>query len=327
MGIPADTGDVESAAGTVERRNGQASVECVPIASLRPGHSPRIGGEDPDHVRALAENEDGLPPIVVHRPTMRIIDGMHRLRAAQLRGRDKIEAQFFDGTENEAFLLAVRANIAHGLPLSLADRKGAARSLLDKYPEWSDRMIAAKTGLASKTVGAMRDDGKEARVGRDGRVRPVSATEGRQIASEMMRRNPWLSLRKVAKAAGVSPETARDVRRRLSRGEDPVLPRPRSRGRREHQVPAERDHQVAADVADPPTSDLQAAVRQLRTDPSLRLSETGRALLQILSANSVIGHRFDAILDNVPEHCRDTVAKAAEECVQVWRTVANKLES
>ncbi|MBP2325000.1 ParB-like chromosome segregation protein Spo0J [Kibdelosporangium banguiense] len=296
----------------------------VPIASLREAHSPRIDGEDPDHVRALAETTEKLPPIVVHKPTMRIIDGMHRLRAAQLCGHEEIEARFFGGTEDEAFLLAVRANIVHGLPLSLADRKTAAANLLAANPQWSDRMIASKTGLAAKTVGALRGYASgegSSRIGRDGRVRPVSANEGRQIASELFSRDPALSLRKVARAAGISPETARDVRRRLDRGEDTVTPQsatPPSAPQPRSPSPAE---------AEDPGPSLQSALYRLRTDPSLRLTESGRALLQILGANSSLnGPRLQSILDNVPEHCRDIVAKAAKECAQVWHSVAGRLD-
>jgi hypothetical protein len=61
---------------------------------------------------------------------MRVIDGMHRLRAAQLRGDHGVEVKFFDGDADEAFIAAVRANITHGLPLTLADRKAAAQRIL-----------------------------------------------------------------------------------------------------------------------------------------------------------------------------------------------------
>ncbi|MFC7729983.1 hypothetical protein [Actinomadura keratinilytica] len=67
-----------------------------------------------------------LPPILVHRRTMRVVDGMHRLRAARLQGRCEIGVRFVDGPDADVFVAAVRANIGHGLPLSLADREAAA---------------------------------------------------------------------------------------------------------------------------------------------------------------------------------------------------------
>src|SRR5438128_1449366 len=82
----------------------------VEISSLLPADSPRLAGEDTEHARTLAETGEDLPPILVHRPTMRIIDGMHRLRAAVLRGESQIEVYFFDGNTDAAFVLAVESN-------------------------------------------------------------------------------------------------------------------------------------------------------------------------------------------------------------------------
>jgi hypothetical protein len=41
----------------------------------------------------------------------------------------------------------MKLNAAHGLPLSLADRKAAARRILGSYSDWSDRSIAAIAGI------------------------------------------------------------------------------------------------------------------------------------------------------------------------------------
>ena len=95
----------------------------------------RVKGENLKHVRVLAEVEDELPPIVVHRATMRVIDGMHRVRAAILSGVAYIEALLFEGAEDEAFLVAVRLNAAHGLPLSRADRVAAAIRIIRSSPQ------------------------------------------------------------------------------------------------------------------------------------------------------------------------------------------------
>jgi ParB-like chromosome segregation protein Spo0J len=200
----------------------------VAITNLRRSRSPRVSGEDPQHIRALAESDAELPPIIVHRATMRVIDGMHRLRAAELRDRDEIDVRFFDGDESDAFVLAVRANVTHGLPLSLTDRKAAAARIVAAHPDWSDRLIASRTGLAAKTVSTMRDENEDSathddsRVGQDGRIRPIDSSAGRQIAGDLIAENPGLSLRQVARRAGISPETVRDVRGRLRRGEDPI---------------------------------------------------------------------------------------------------------
>src|SRR5687768_17472219 len=83
---------------------------AVPVDALRVADSPRLNGVDPDHARALAEVGIGLPPILVHRQTMSVIDGMHRLTAARINGREWIDVQYFHGSEEDGFALAVEAN-------------------------------------------------------------------------------------------------------------------------------------------------------------------------------------------------------------------------
>ena len=91
------------------------------------GFSPRQTGEDAEHTTRLAGARRHASPILVHRPTMRVIDGMHRLLAARRRGRETIDAEFFDGSVEDAFIRAVpgrhQARPAIGI---LADRKLAA---------------------------------------------------------------------------------------------------------------------------------------------------------------------------------------------------------
>ena len=136
------------------RRSGR--TEIVRIESLAPANSPRLAGEVHEHTQRLAESESDLPPILVHRPTMRIIDGTHRVKAMAYRGRDEIEAEFYDGSLEDAFVLSVHANVQRGLPLSLADRRAAARRILATHAAWSDRAIAQLTGLSAKTISDLR---------------------------------------------------------------------------------------------------------------------------------------------------------------------------
>ncbi|WP_169814900.1 ParB/RepB/Spo0J family partition protein [Nocardia crassostreae] len=155
-----------------------AAVE-IPIESIDAGGALRVRAEDSEHTRLLAKTETELPPILVHRETMRLIDGAHRLQAAKSRGSTMIRTCFFDGSEEEAFVLAVRANITHGLPLSVLERKAAALRIMRMYPLWSDRKVAEVTGLDHKTVGAVRKQPSgdvpqtRHRLGRDGRMRRV----------------------------------------------------------------------------------------------------------------------------------------------------------
>lgn len=332
----------------------------VPLGVLLAADSPRTTGENLAHARTLAASETALPPILVHRPTMRIIDGTHRVRAAIMRQQAVIQAQFFDGTPEDAFVLSVESNTTHGLALTLADRTAAAARILITHPQWSDRAIAARTGLAAKTVGALRRPARQqpapaaprpepepkpvsapapapaaavavaaavtapptpppgsARIGRDGRVRPLSTAEGRREAARLIDADPGASLRQIARQAGVSAGTVRDVRRRAGLGEDPVPPRMRER---------EPAGSAPAPVTAPgPPVDLDTLVRNLCRDPALRQSDNGRLLLRMLDVQVAGARDLPRILAAVPPHRADLVAAAATECARAWQELASRL--
>ncbi|MGW2302461.1 ParB/RepB/Spo0J family partition protein [Streptomyces sp. NPDC001809] len=311
--------------------SGRSPVESVLIASLRSADSPRLDPEDPEHIRTLAQSGTPLPPIVVHRPTMRVVDGTHRVHAAVRRGDDRIDARFVGGDEDEAFLLAVRLNVAHGLPLTLADRRAAAARILRSHPQWSDRAIGETTGLAAKAVAALRTEaaagapGLPSRIGRDGRRRPLSASEGRRSAGELVRANPHAPLRQIAREAGISLGTASDVRARVLRGEDPVLPQ-RPRGGAGSEVATVVRHPARPGVAvAPQRRDAQAILRILMADPSLRFSENGRQVLRWLGGHSLMPDEWAAVADQVPSHAADTVVDLAQWCSDAWLEFAERL--
>lgn len=302
----------------------------VEISSLSTADSPRLSGADQEHVETLAAVQTPLPPITVHHPTMRIIDGLHRVRAARLRGQSKIAARFFDGDAADAFVLSVEANIAHGLPLTTADRKRAADRIIGTHPQWSDRMIASVTGIAPGTVAEIRrqaetgEAGRTSRIGRDGRVRPVSGAEGRRLASEIIAENPSLSLRQVARAARISPETVRDVRNRMMRGEDP-----QPQGRRQPQRTEGLNRGPLGPVGVAPRASAQdraALVERLKADPALRFSETGRTLLRLLNLHTLDTEEWERIADRVPPHCGVAVAHLAKECAEMWAEFAVRVQ-
>lgn len=317
---------------SLEQRQGEQSVTCVPISSLSISDSPRLRGENAEHIRTLAATQVDLPPIIVHRSTMSVIDGVHRLRVAELRGQRTIAVKFFGGDDADAFILAVKSNIAHGLPLSLADRKYAARRIIASHPQWSDRLIATVTGLAAKTIADIRSSpaitatSPSARIGQDGRVRPIDATERRKAALQIIEENPSLSLREIARIVGISPETARDVRNRLRRGEDPLS---RRQGRRhEHQNTA-ADHVGSGNRAGRDHVAQQervVAIQRLTADPALRFSESGRALLRLLNMHTMSDDAWDNIIQNVPPHCQGAIVNVARGCAQLWMDFADKVE-
>jgi len=304
----------------------------VPIARLVAADSPRVHGEQAEHTRMLAAVETPLPPIVVHRPTMTVIDGIHRLRAAALRGDEVVDVLFFTGADADAFVLAVELNHAHGLPLSPADRKIAAARIVGSHPTWSDRRIAAVTGLAAGTVATIRGCSTErighsnVRVGRDGRMRPVDGAEARRRAADLMAANPAASLRSIAKVAHISPSTAKDVRARLARGESPVTPRQRRRAALGVSGPGATA--PGPDVGRERARDASSAefVALLASDPSLRFSETGRVLLRLIGCAALDNGQWEEMVHGVPVHQRERVVRLARECASAWRGFAERLE-
>ena len=166
---------------------------------------------DEDHVLALAEVLDRLPPVVVDQRTMKVIDGVHRVEASRRLGRTDIRALLFSGSETEALVVAVQANIRHGKPLTRSERQGAAGNLLRRCPDRSDRWVAEVCGLSHSTVARIRQAaealGPGVRTGRDGRRRPVDPAAGRRAIVKALAEGPASSLRQVAEAAGVAPST------------------------------------------------------------------------------------------------------------------------
>lgn len=318
----------------------------VPIASLMPGDSPRLAGQSKEHIARLAEIDDPLPPILVDPRTMRVIDGTHRLMAARLRGRETIEVEFFGGTSADAFLYAVQANVTHGHPLSQADRRAAVKRIIASHPHLSDRAIAQIAGLGAKTVATMRERageqcaGVEARMGRDGRVRPLNSAAGRLRAAELIAQRPHASLRELARMAGVSPATVSDVRRRLDAGLEPLpakrtpapapvpvrsaVPTPLPRPIRPA-LPLQRAGLQRAGSGAPAGSMPDLLLTKLSRDPSLRQQEAGRRLLILLQSSASGAQNLNGLVNVVPPHCSMHITQLAQQVAQLWLDFAREL--
>lgn len=344
-------GDVYGTLRDIRSRRGpEQQAVPVPLMSIQPGDSPRLNGEDKAHIARLAETDSELPPILVDRRTMRVIDGMHRLMAASLKGYETIRVVFFEGNEADMFLRSVEENVTHGLPLSQADRRAAAERIIESQPQMSDRAIGQSTGLAAKTVAAIRrrsgGDSPQLteRIGRDGRARPLDSGERRRRAAEILAEQPEASLRDVAKAAGISPATVLDVRKRVERGEPPVPVRPGT--------PPNRGTAVEADSRYPPADGGDGAVAPLRPsgttrtvepprraeaptpattvekllrDPSLRNSESGRQMLRLLHTTAASADQLPDLSTVVPPHCVLMVAQVARQYAEMWQSLASEL--
>lgn len=270
-------------------------------------------------MRLLLESGHAFPPILVHRESMRVIDGMHRLQAATERGEDTISVRFFEGSSDEVFLAAVQANTTHGLPLSLSDRKFAATRILETHAHWSDRAIAKVVGLAHDTVGRLRarasgetDQLHDARLGRDGRMRSPDISQGRALARELLTTKPGSSLREVAKASGISVGTVRSIRK-LMQAE--VAEASATSSEAPQVIPITRQQD-----ADP-----SGTLKRLLSDPSLRFSESGRSLLRWLNAKAVDPDDGKELVQGIPAHCVPIIAHLAKSYASTWEQFASEL--
>ena len=328
-GEVAGNADRQHIAGDVRSGLSLVGPECVrvPVDAIGEADSPRLLGVDMAHAGYLAQLDAVLPPVVVDRAKMRVVDGMHRLTAARLNGQRDIEVRFFDGNEGDAFLEAVRLNVSHGLPLSLADRRAAAARIIGTHPHLSDRSIARDTGLAAKTVASLRRTAAGAapgaRTGLDGRVRPVDPTAGRQAAASLLAARPDATLREIARAAGISVETARSVRERARAGQDPVADRRsvRARGR------AEPARHVKVKIPESGLSEeLRSLLGSLRRDPSLRYTDAGRTVLAWLAPRVLLPDDLPAELHHIPPHARASISALARTTATAWIQIAFRLE-
>ncbi len=300
-------------------------ITLVPVNTLLPGDTPRLQGVNITHAEMLADLESDLPPILVQRSSMRVIDGMHRLHAAELRGRENVRVQFCECDEDEAFLLAVVANVTHGMPLTLSEKRAAAARIVRMRPDASDRWIAQVSGLAAATIAAIRQantgsaPAPDRRVGRDGRTRPLSTTDGRRIAREILAREPDASLRQIAREAGISVGTARDVKEKVRLGINPVqakqLATPNSEKRGLDKVKSEGG-QVDTDLI----------LQRLRRDPSLRYTESGQFILRWLSPRLLQISDAKEVIDSIPSRWIFEVARIAYSCAEAWTEFAGQLE-
>jgi hypothetical protein len=278
---------------------------------------------------------------VIHKDTMTVIDGMHRVAAARARGQEHIEAVLFAGTIMDAYVLTLKLNSRHGLPLSRKDRRAAVERILTFCPSWSDRRIATIAGVSHKTVGAVRrrttgeTPQSNTRVGLDGRERPLDVFEGRRRAVRMLSEQPAASVRQVADAVGLSQGSVRDVRRRMKESTTtPGTAHREIRGRASTRpgpvtAPEEGSKEIPAGQGNGPDSSpdvLDRLLASLRSDPSIRATMAGRNLLHLLSAHAQTFTEGARLAQAVPMHRKDAIADLARRCGDAWWRFASEVE-
>ena len=126
-----------------------------------------------------------LPPVTVVQDSVTgqlyLADGYHRRDAAILAGRTMIDAEITEGTFTDAVRLAIRANAAHGLRRTNADKRNALRLAWENRQELfggepSHEMLAEACAVSKKTaqrfrqaVTGMDNDHPCNRIGKDGK--------------------------------------------------------------------------------------------------------------------------------------------------------------
>ena len=305
-------------------------VATLPIVALEFGEVARSGGLDESHVELLMESANSWPPIVVWGEDLLVIDGFHRVEAARRLGRRSITAIRFLGSPDEAFMESVRRNVNHGLPLTVGDRRRAARRVLTRNPEWSDRRIASLCGLSDKTVGRLRRavgsiQAIDRRVGRDGKVRPVQAGQVRDRVRQALEQNPCGSLRAIAAVAGASPETVRSVRSNMQaqRGHSPGDGAPASSRRTN---PPARSVLTLLEPARDETSAPDPEGLDWLTDPALSACGDGGDFARWFASNNVTEDWHGYVWTIPLGRVYDVVDEARRRAV-AWNLFASLLES
>jgi hypothetical protein len=106
---------------------------------------------------------DEFPPIVVFRDVEAknwVGDGRKRLKAMRRLEWGTTNADVRPGTQRDAFLFSVGANLKHGCRATLEDRVHCAKLLLqdEEWRKWADTVIAGKCGLGATKVAAIRKE-------------------------------------------------------------------------------------------------------------------------------------------------------------------------
>jgi hypothetical protein len=88
-----------------------------------------------------------------------LVDGYHRVLAAQSAGLKKLPCEVHDGTMRDAILFASGVNDTHGVRRTNEDKRRAVKHLLNdpEWSQWSDNKIAEICKVSPMTVGKYRE--------------------------------------------------------------------------------------------------------------------------------------------------------------------------
>ena len=187
------TGRFAASGASCENRGMDASqMISLDDVVLRDDLDPRLGQRDDGLIAQYAEIVDALPPIELNQDNA-LVDGWHRVRAAERAGRTEIAYIVVETAGDDD--LADRmwaANLKHGVQYTRAQRQTQGLKLFERDLPVGD--IAERVGVSVATVRrwtkALRAEQRRAR---DERILELSATD--------------MSLRQIADEAGVDHKT------------------------------------------------------------------------------------------------------------------------
>jgi predicted transcriptional regulator len=181
-----------------------ATVNRLPLSSVVIDLSiyPRAewSGRTVERYQEALAAGDKLPPIIVEAETLRLLDGLHRLKAHGAAGIDTIEVErqsVPDGVP--AKLYAASLSARHGDRMTGEDLKAVAREVFQSNAEFSMGTVASMLGVSQATVSRWCSDISEHR-------RHV-----RQVKALLLTRFPGMSQRKAADVLGVDEKLVRNL--------------------------------------------------------------------------------------------------------------------
>jgi ParB-like chromosome segregation protein Spo0J len=121
---------------------------------------PMIKGAEFENLKADIAARGILQPITLYDDGsgLKILDGRNRYAAGKATGYKFTAANFkkFEGTPAEAEAFVISTNV-HRRHLTNAQKQDFIRTMIEKYPGYSNRQIARICQLSHATVGQVRD--------------------------------------------------------------------------------------------------------------------------------------------------------------------------
>ncbi|OYV88597.1 MAG: hypothetical protein B7Z73_08240 [Planctomycetia bacterium 21-64-5] len=135
--------------------SGEEQLVSLEVAKIRTDGGTQVREQiDGLLVEEYAErmhSEDVFPPIVVFFDGQDywLADGFHRFQAHSQLRHPTVECRLLQGTRRDAVLFALKANNAHGLRRTSADKRHAVKLVLadEEWSKRSDRWIADVCGF------------------------------------------------------------------------------------------------------------------------------------------------------------------------------------